>query len=51
MFCGTGHFRKQEKVMRKYVRDPGADTNQHERRLINTSSSGRSGDAKIGTAV
>ena len=28
MFCGAGHFRKQERIMRKFVRDPNTTVNQ-----------------------
>lgn len=28
MFCGPGHFKKQERIMRKFVRDPSINTNQ-----------------------
>ena len=28
MFCGPGHFRKQERIMRKFVRDPNVTANQ-----------------------
>ena len=49
MFCGPKHFRKQEKVMRKYVRDPGFDTNQ-DMRLIKTNSSGKN-DEPMSTSV
>lgn len=28
MICGSGHFRKQERIMRKFVRDPNVNTNQ-----------------------
>ena len=28
MFCGPGHFRKQERIMRKFVRDPNVSVNQ-----------------------
>jgi len=28
MFCGAGHFRKQERIMRKFIKDPNTSVNQ-----------------------
>jgi len=28
MFCGAGHFKKQQRFMKKFARDPNRDVNQ-----------------------
>lgn len=38
MFCGAGHYRKQERIIKKFIKDPNTQVNQEG---SNFNSSGR----------